>query len=162
MFAPRMFGVCYRYSATREEAEDNLQDSFIKIFEKIDSYGYKGAFEGWMRRVVVNVCLAKFRNQNQALAIEDLENVEVESLPEDKMDALSEQELLTIIQELPPRYRMVFNLYVVEEYSHKEIATELNISEGTSKSNLARARMIVKSKVNEQLRLKGEANQFSA
>ena len=142
-----LFGICLKYSPNRPEAEDSLQDAFITIFNRIEQYEGKGSFEGWMKRITVNTVLQKYRKKkvfdisNEA-QIEDAEvEIEQEGVPLDF--------LLQIVQELPDRYRLVFNLYVLDGYSHKEIAEMLSISDGTSKSNLARARMILKRKVEE-------------
>lgn len=157
MFAPKMFGVCLRYSKDQTEAEDNLQEGFIRAFEKMDTYRHQGSFEGWLRRIMVNVSLQKFRKQHQLYPVED---VSVFDSPEE-LEAggwdLAAADLMKLIRELPPRYRMVFNLYVFEEMNHKEIAEELNISEGTSKSNLSRARIILKGRVKNEL-LNNEEN----
>ncbi|MFP2997881.1 sigma-70 family RNA polymerase sigma factor [Spongiivirga sp. MCCC 1A20706] len=145
LFSGKLFSVCLKYSRNRTEAEDNLQDSFITIFDKISQYKFKGSFEGWMRRITVNTVMQKYRSQDvfdivNENAIEDVE-VQVDE------DGLSMDDLLKIVQELPDRYRMVFNLYVLDGYSHKEIGQMMGISDGTSKSNLARARNILKEKI---------------
>jgi len=145
LFSGKLFSVCLKYSRNKTEAEDNLQDSFITIFNKISQYKFKGSFEGWMRRVTVNTVMQKYRAQDvfdivNEDAIEDVE-VQVDE------EGLSMDLLLSIIQELPDRYRMVFNLYVLDGYSHKEIGKMMGISDGTSKSNLARARNILKEKI---------------
>merc|ERR1712046_111613 len=130
-----------------EEAEDNLQDAFLTILKKIAQYKNKGSFEGWMKRIVINTALQRYRKQDvfQIIDEESIKEPEVEVNEEE----LSLPFLLQIIQELPDRYRMVFNLYALDGFSHKEIAEMMNISTGTSKSNLARARKILKSKVEE-------------
>lgn len=144
-YATILFGICLKYSPHRAEAEDSLQDAFITIFNRIEQYEGKGSFEGWMKRITVNTVLQKYRKKRlfdipNEEKIEEAEvEVEQESIPLDY--------LLKIIQELPDRYRLVFNLYVLDQYSHKEIAEMLGISDGTSKSNLARARMILKTKI---------------
>jgi RNA polymerase sigma-70 factor (ECF subfamily) len=148
-----MFGVCLRYSRDAIEAEDNLQEGFIKIFTKIDQYGYKGSFEGWMRRIMVNTSLEKFRKNTHLYPIEDLVIYEGNSFAEDTISGISADDLLKMVQQLPPRYRMVFNLYAIEGYSHQEIGKLMNISEGTSKSNLSRARVILQKKVIEEFGL---------
>ncbi|MCL3778776.1 sigma-70 family RNA polymerase sigma factor [Prolixibacteraceae bacterium JC049] len=151
MFAPKMFGVCIRYSRDRAEAEDNLQDGFIQVFKKIDQFNFKGVFEGWLRRVIVNVCLAKYRGQLNLFPVEDIHAFEEEWVEEEEVERISEKQLLAVMEELPPRYKLVFNMYIVEGLSHREIAESLNISEGTSKSNLARAKGIVKDKLRKIL-----------
>jgi RNA polymerase sigma-70 factor (ECF subfamily) len=144
-FSRILFGICLKYSPNRAEAEDSLQDAFITIFKRIEQFEGKGSFEGWIKRITVNTVLQKYRKKRtfdipNEQQIEDAE-VEIEqiSIPLDY--------LLKIIQELPDRYRLVFNLYVMDGYSHKEIGEMLGISDGTSKSNLARARGILKTKV---------------
>lgn len=149
LFAQKLFAVCLKYSRDYADAEDNLQDGFILLFRKIEQFKFKGSFEGWAKRVMVNNILQKYRSSGRVVElvnenIPDEEEVEVES------DAISMDFLLTIIQELPDRYRMVFNLYVTDGFSHKEIAEMMDISVGTSKSNLARARMILKEKIEVQ------------
>lgn len=145
LLAPKMFAACLKYSRNRADAEDNLQDGFLLIFQKIGQFQFKGSFEGWAKRVMINNVLQKYRTEGifelVSENIPDVADVEVES------EGLSMDYLVGIIQELPDRYRMVFNLYVIDGYSHKEIAEMLSITDGTSKSNLARARMILKEKI---------------
>lgn len=141
-----LFGICLKYSPNRAEAEDNLQDAFITIFKRIDQYQGKGSFEGWIKRITVNTALQKYRKKK----VYDLTNEERIEAPDETDVATSSVPLdflLKIIQELPERYRLVFNLYVLDGYSHKEIGEMMQISDGTSKSNLARARGILKTKV---------------
>ena len=145
--APKMFGVCLRYSQDHTEAEDNLQEGFLKVFEKIDSFRHEGSFEGWVRRIMVNVALEKYRKNYLMHPVEDMSIYDGPELNDRIISDISTKDLMKIIQELPPRYRMVFNLYVFEGLNHKEIADEMKISVGTSKSNLARARGILKEKV---------------
>ncbi len=145
LFAGKLYALCLKYSKTKQEAEDNLQDAFITIFKKIDQFKHKGSFEGWMKRIVINIALQSYREKNVLNLVEENypDEVEVEVNESD----ISLDFLLKIIQELPERYRMVFNLYVLDGYSHKEIASLMSIAEGTSKSNLSRARLILKEKV---------------
>jgi len=145
LFAGKLFALCLKYSKTKQSAEDNLQDAFITIFDKIDQYKFKGSFEGWMKRIVINTSLQTYREKNVLNLVEENYPDEVEV--EIDEDDLSLDFLLKIIQELPERYRMVFNLYVLDGYSHKEISGMLGIAEGTSKSNLSRARLILKDKI---------------
>ena len=142
LFSSKLFSVCLKYSRNYVEAEDNLQDSFLTIFDKIKQYKNKGSFEGWLKRVKVNTVLQRYRNEKVFDIINEniVEDVETELGDAD----ISIDYLLKIIQELPDRYRLVFNLYVLDGYSHKEIADMLNINVGTSKSNLARARQTLK------------------
>jgi len=142
-----MFGVCLQYSSNYEEARDVLQEGFIRVFEKLRQYKGKGSFEGWMRRIMINSALEKYRNQyNLFPVIEFDENID-DNYYEDIYDELTAKDLLKFIQELSPKYRLVFNLYAIEGYSHKEISRMLGISIGTSKSNLSRARGILQEKV---------------
>jgi RNA polymerase sigma factor (sigma-70 family) len=145
----RLFAVCLQYSGNDEEARDILQEGFIKIFENLNSFKHEGSFEGWMRRIVVNVALEKFRSRHNLYRVDDIDSiVEPEAEPDTEDYAgLEAVDLLYIIRELPPKYRMVFNLYAIEGYSHKEVAAMLSISEGTSKSNLSRARSILQRRV---------------
>ena len=153
LFSGKIFGICLKYSRNKVEAEDNLQDSFMTIFNKMEQYTFKGSFEGWMRRITINTVLQKYRKEGVfELVAEDIKD-EAEVLVDDANVSLDY--LLAIIQELPDRYRLTFSMYVLDGYSHKEIAELLSISEGTSKSNLARARMILKTKIeNDQLKKK--------
>ncbi|HET8886870.1 MAG TPA: RNA polymerase sigma factor [Salinimicrobium sp.] len=145
LYSAKLFSVCLKYSSNYQEAEDNLQDSFVTIFNKINQYKNNGAFEGWLKRIVINTALQKYRKQKVFEIVKDehISNPEIE-IDEDN---LSIDYLLHIIQQLPNRYRMVFNLYALDGFSHKEIAELLNITTGTSKSNLARARCILKEKI---------------
>jgi len=147
--ASKLFGVSLQYSGNDEEAQDILQEGFIKIFENLHHYKHEGSFEGWMRRIVVNTALEKFRNRHNLYRVDDIDSIaEPEADPDNEDYAgLEAFDLLHIIRELPPKYRMVFNLYAIEGYSHKEIGNMLNISEGTSKSNLSRARIILQRRV---------------
>lgn len=145
LFASKLFSICLKYSGNYAEAEDNLQDAFVTIFNKISQFKNKGSFEGWMKRITINTALQRYRG----VGVYDLVNehqIPDETIEIDE-DAIRMDFLLKIIQELPNRYRLVFNLYVMDDYSHKEIAEMLDITVGTSKSNLARARMILKEKI---------------
>jgi RNA polymerase sigma-70 factor (ECF subfamily) len=157
-----MFGVCLRYAKDRTEAEDNLQEGFIKVFTYIKGFRHEGSFEGWMRRVMVNVSLEKYRKQNLLYPVEDMGIYDTQNYNDDILDKISADELIGLIQLLPPRYRMVFNLYVMEGFNHKEISEEMGISLGTSKSNLARSRDILKSKVKELYKEVGTKKNNSA
>lgn len=145
LFADKLFSICLKYSKNKQEAQDNFQDGFITIFNKIGQFKFKGSFEGWLKRVMVNTILLKYRQKNVL-------NIVTEEIPDEVIVDIDDEEisldfLLNLIQELPNRYRMVFNLYVLDGYSHKEISKMLHIAEGTSKSNLARARAILKRKI---------------
>lgn len=142
----KMYGICYRYAGNVDDANDILQDGFLKTFEKIHQFKFEGSFEGWMRRIFVNTALERFRNQYKVINIQDGWR-EIDNGYEDIVSSITVDELIKIVQGLSPKYRTVFNLYAIEGYSHKEIAEMLKISEGTSKSNLSRARIILQEKV---------------
>ena len=123
-----------------------MQDSFITIFNKIEQYKNRGSFEGWMKRITINTALQKYR-ANAPLQIVREDQIIEEDINTETTNEIKTDYLLSIIQELPDRYRLVFNLYSMDNFSHKEIAEMLHISEGTSKSNLSRARQILKQKI---------------
>jgi len=145
-FASKLFSLCLKYSKNYAEAEDNLHDAFITIFNKIEQYNNKGSFEGWLKRIAINTSLQRYREDVGVYDIMNEDNIKDVSVDLNEND-VSINYLLQIIQELPDRYRLVFNLYVLDGYSHVEISELINISVGTSKSNLARARMILKDKI---------------
>jgi RNA polymerase sigma-70 factor (ECF subfamily) len=147
LFSSKLFAICLKYSRNYAEAEDNLQDAFLTIFKKIEQYKNKGSFEGWLKRITINTALQRYRNEKVFDIINEntIEDVELEV----DEDSISIDYLLQIIQELPDRYRLVFNLYVLDGYSHKDIANMLDINIGTSKSNLARARQILKQTIED-------------
>lgn len=155
LYSSKLFAVCLKYSRNYTEAQDNLQDGFILIFNKIEQYSFKGSFDGWLKRVMINHVLQQYRTQTfLSLVNEEVpEDAEVEIDDEN----ISLEYLLRIIQELPDRYRLVFNLYVNDDYSHAEIAEMLSINIGTSKSNLSRARQILKDKIEQH---KNEENKI--
>ena len=148
LFSPTLFSICLRYENNYEDAQDIFQEGFITIYNKIEQYKFEGSFEGWLKRIMVNQALTKLRTKNY-LQTDKLE--EITDLVEEENDFAFEiayDDLLALVQELSQQYRQVFNLYVFEEYSHQEIAELLNISVNTSKSNLSRARNILKEKIN--------------
>lgn len=148
LYASKLYSICLKYSKDADEAQDNLQDAFITIFKSIEQFQYRGSFEGWIKRITVNTVLQKYRKE-RVFEIINEQQIEQEEDVEVDEDQVSLKYLLQIIQELPDRYRLVFNLYVLDGYSHQEIAKMLEITEGTSKSNLARARMILRTKIEE-------------
>ncbi len=147
-YASKLFSLCLKYSKNYAEAEDNLHDAFITVFSKIDQYKNRGSFEGWLKRIAINTSLQRYRENVGVFDIVNEGNIEDVTVDINDED-VSIDFLLKIIQELPDRYRLVFNLYVLDGYSHVEISELINISEGTSKSNLARARMILKEKIED-------------
>jgi RNA polymerase sigma factor (sigma-70 family) len=148
LYSKKLFGVCLKYSRNYSEAQDHLQDGFIIIFDKIGQYSFKGSFEGWLKRIMINNVLQQYRNQPLLSSVDETLEDECEINLDD--ESISMDYLLKIIQELPDRYRLVFNLYVLDGYSHQEIADMLSINTGTSKSNLARARSILKNKIEQE------------
>jgi RNA polymerase sigma factor (sigma-70 family) len=150
-FSPRMYAVCLRYAGNAEEAEDILQEGFIKIFKKLDSFRGDGSFEGWVRRVFVNTAIEHFRRKRYLQPVTEKEENTIEGKSLSALDGLAEKDILALIKELSPGYRTVFNMYVVEGYTHKEIGDMLGISEGTSKSQLSRAKVILQDMVRKYL-----------
>ena len=150
-FSPRMYAVCLRYASNAEEAEDILQEGFIKIFKKLDSFRGEGSFEGWIRRIFVNTAIEQFRRKRYLQPVTEREENSIEGKSLSALDGLAEKDILALIKELSPGYRTVFNMYVVEGYTHKEIADMLGISEGTSKSQLSRAKVILQEMVRKYL-----------
>lgn len=145
LFAGKLFSICLKYSKNKQEAQDNFQDGFIVIFDKIGQFNFKGSFEGWLKRVMINTVLLKYRKKNVLdIVTEDIPDEVIVDVDDDE---ISLDFLLNLINDLPDRYRLVFNLYALDGYSHKEISEMLLIAEGTSKSNLARARAILKQKI---------------
>jgi RNA polymerase sigma factor (sigma-70 family) len=146
-FAPKMYGVCLRYAGNAEEAEDIVQEGFIKVFKKMDSFRSEGSFEGWIRRIFVNTAIEHFRRKNYLQPVTEKEESTVEGKYLSVLDSLAEKDIIALIQQLSPGYRAVFNMYVIEGYTHREIADILGISEGTSKSQLSRAKSVLQEKV---------------
>jgi len=147
-YAAKMLTVCMRYADSQEEAEDVLQEGFIIVFEKMHQFRMQGSFEGWVRRIMVNKSLEHLRKSSKIFPVMNINNVKDKFIStEDVLSQLASKELLKMIQELPPMYKMVFNLYVFEGMSHKEIAAKVGIAEGTSKSNLSDARSLLKRKI---------------
>jgi RNA polymerase sigma factor (sigma-70 family) len=158
LFYGKMMGVCLRYAANRDEAKDILQDGFIKVFDKIKTFNREGSLEGWIRRIMTNTAIDNFRKNRNNYAIidynqqiETLENREDENEEQEDsiLNKIKPEEILKLVQMLTPAYRTVFSLFVVDGYSHKQIAQELGISEGASKSNLSKAKARIKILLNE-------------
>jgi len=151
MLSGKMYAVCLRYMGDRDAAADILQDGFMTLFTKLDSYSGEGSFEGWARRIFVNTALMSLRKKD---ALKDSEDVDVAwNITSDDPTAIEKigyKDLLKMVSELPPGFRTVFNMYVIEGYSHKEISEELGVSETTSRSQLQRARVLLQSKIKEK------------
>jgi RNA polymerase sigma factor (sigma-70 family) len=151
LLAPGMFVTCLRYARSREEAEEILQEGFMKVFNNLQQYKFTGSFEGWVRRIMVNCALQKYRIKSHLHAIVNFEETKTDFADTESIYAeLDAKELIKLVQQLPAGYRMVFNLYVFEGMKHREIAEHLGISEGTSKSNLSDARTILQKALAKQ------------
>ena len=145
--ASKMMGVCMRYAKDTFEAEDILQMGFVKVFQKVTEFRSDGSFEGWIRRIMVNTAIETYRKNLRSLNVVDIDEVYDQPQSTFDMGKLELNDLMKLVQQLSNGYRIVFNMYVIEGYSHKEIAEELGISEGASKSQLSRARAILKDKI---------------
>jgi RNA polymerase sigma factor (sigma-70 family) len=159
MFASSMLAVCFRYAKNRVEAEDLLQEGFVKVFQKISSFRREGSFEGWIKRIMINNALNEIKKNRRNPFLEDIGMINETQIvdPADsagKLDPVPADVLMEMIRSLPEGYRIVFTLYVLEDFSHREIADELNISENTSKTQLLKARRVLKNKVNEYYKVK--------
>ena len=150
-FAPKMYAVCLRYASNTDEAQDILQDGFIKVFKKLDSFRGDGSFEGWVRRIFVNTSIEYFRRKKYLQPVTEKEENTIEGKYISALDEMAEKDILELITRLSPGYRTVFNMYVIEGYSHKEIGEMLGISEGTSKSQLSRAKAILQDLVKKHI-----------
>ncbi len=146
-FSPKMYAVCLRYASNTEEAQDILQEGFIKVFKKLETFRGDGSFEGWVRRIFVNTAIEQFRRRRYLQPVTEKEENSIDGKNVSALDGLAERDILALIQQLSPGYRTVFNMYVIEGYSHKEIGEMLGISEGTSKSQLSRAKVILQEMV---------------
>ena len=154
MYASLMFGVCLRYCCDRNEAKDVMQDGFIKVYSNIKNFRKEGSLEGWIKRIIVNTALDNFKKKQKLYnhtSIDDINelSIEYDEEIEPQDNDITEEELLAMIQTLPDGYRMVFNLYAIEDYSHKQIAEMLKITESTSKSQLFKARNALQKKIYE-------------
>lgn len=149
-FAPKMLGVCMRYAKNTEQAEDVLQDGFVKVFTKLSNYSGNGSLEGWIRRIIVNTALDEIRRNVKFKDNVNVDDVDYKlELDSHIVEGLAADDLMKIVNDLPDGYRVVFNMFAIEGYSHKEIAMQLNISENTSKSQYSRARSYIKVKLEE-------------
>lgn len=147
-FAPKMLSVCNRYIGKSDEAEDVLQDAFVKIFQKVVEFKMEGSLEGWIRRIVVNTALDAIRKNKKTLGDVSVDDVSYKiSYTDDNFDDMDVKHLLKIINNLPDGYRVVFNMFAIEGYSHKEIADTLGVTENTSKSQYSRARAYLRNEL---------------
>jgi RNA polymerase sigma factor (sigma-70 family) len=152
-YASRMMGVCLRYSKSRHEAEEILQEGFIKVFTCMHQYKFKGSLEGWIKRTMINCALQKLRSKSSLYPVMNIDNIAERYDNLDMMTNINAKELLALIQNLPAMCKIVFNLYVFDGMRHREIAEILNISEGTSKSNLHDARIILQKQLSEGMQI---------
>ncbi|MFT4968591.1 MAG: RNA polymerase sigma factor (sigma-70 family) [Chitinophagales bacterium] len=148
-FVKKFFGVCLRYGADYAEAEDMLQEGFVKLFRKLEMYNFSGSFAAWASRLISNNCIDMLRKKPNLYTLTEEKESSLESFSSEGIDDLYVEDLMNLVHQMPSGYRTVFNMYIVEGYSHREIAERLNISEGTSKSQLNRARKLLQSKLQE-------------
>ncbi|OFX47064.1 MAG: hypothetical protein A2046_11860 [Bacteroidetes bacterium GWA2_30_7] len=147
-YSRKMYAVCWRFARVGAEADDILQEGFIKVFTKLSSFRHEGSLEGWIRRIIVNTALTYIKKHSEYKQEVDIENIgSCEIIEDDAIANLSKEDILKLVKELPDGKRMIFNLYVYEGYSHKEIAEMLNINEGTSKGQLSKAKQMLKDKL---------------
>ena len=149
-FSPKMYSVCLRYSGNAEDARDLLQEGFIKIYKNLSKYRGDGSFEGWIRRIFVNTSIEHFRKKVHLQNVTETQERMIEDKEWNVLDNLAEKDIMKMIHELSPGYKAVFNMHVIEGYSHKEIGELLGINEGTSKSQLARAKMVLKKMLHDR------------
>lgn len=150
-FSSKMYAVCLRYSGNAEDSRDILQEGFIKIFMNLSKYRGDGSFEGWIRRIFVNTSIEYFRRKVNLYNVTETQENTIEDKEWNVLDNFAEKDIISIINQLSPGYRAVFNMHVIEGYSHKEIGEVLGINEGTSKSQLARAKLVLRKLVESRL-----------
>lgn len=148
-YARRMYAVCLRYARNEAEAQDLLQEGFIRVFDKLDTFRLEGSLEGWVRRIMVTTAINHFRRKAAQLEWSGMEHMPETPVASDAVEQLGEQELLALVASLPDGYRLVFNLYAIEGYDHAEIAEQLGCGESTSRSQLAKARKMLQHKIHE-------------
>lgn len=144
LYYSKMMNVCFRYAKNADDAQDLLQDGFVKVFSHLKSYDFKGSFEGWIRKIMVNTAIDFYRKNKGIFFVDDEDGFILETSRVESADSIYSnfgvEDIMAAIQKLSPVYKTVFNMYVIDGYQHKEIAEQLNISEGTSKSNLSKAK----------------------
>ncbi len=150
-YSSKMYGVCLRYSGNVEDANDLLQEGFVKIFKNLTKFRGDGSFEGWIRRIFVNTSIEHFRKKIKLYNVTEVQENTIEDYDLNILDTLAEKDIISLVNELSPGYKTVFNMHVIEGYSHKEIADVLGITEGTSKSQLARAKGVLKKSLEKRL-----------
>ncbi len=152
-FSAKMYAICMRYAGNTDDAQDLLQDGFIKVYKNLGKFRGDGSFEGWIRKIFVNTSIEHFRKKVKLYSVTETQEVTIEDNEWNILDNLAEKDIISMIHELSPGYRTVFNMHVIEGYSHKEIADILGINEGTSKSQLARAKAVLKKMVDSRLNI---------
>lgn len=153
LFAPRMLAVCYRYARSETEAEDILQEGFVKVFQSIKKCRDRAAIEGWIRRIMINTAIDIIRKEKHHFQQQEIQDRYTEDVRADALDQMEAEYLMSLIRTLPDGYRLVFNLYAVEGYSHAEIGQQLQISESTSRSQYTRARAMLKGMIQQAYRV---------
>lgn len=158
LYAPQMMGICMRYSSCVADAEDILQEGFIKVYHHLDSFAGKGALGGWIRRIMINIALQRFR-ENRSMQLVRLEDSDIHrrEVSDDVLSQMHADELIAILQRLPIGFRTIFNLYAIEGFKHHEIAEQLGISEGTSKSQYSRSKVILREMIEKDYKLSEKA-----
>jgi RNA polymerase sigma factor (sigma-70 family) len=151
-YAPKMYAVCNRYCNNANDAQDVLQEGFVKIFKNLANYRGEGSFEGWMRRIFVNTAIEHYRRKVNVFTMTEAVETTYEDNDWTVFDRLAEKDILDMVRQLSPGYRTIFNMYVVEGYSHKDIGALLGISEGTSKSQLARSKLILQKMLEDKVK----------
>ena len=150
-FSSKMYGVCLRYSGNVDDANDLLQEGFIKVFKNLLKFRGDGSFEGWIRRIFVNTSIEHFRKKVKLYNVTEVQENTIEDTDLNILDTLAEKDIIILVNELAPGYKTIFNMHVIEGYSHKEIADMLGITEGTSKSQLARAKGVLKKSLEKMI-----------
>lgn len=150
-FSSKMYGVCLRYSGSADDANDLLQEGFIKIYKNLGKFRGEGSFEGWVRRIFVNTAIEHFRKKVKLYNVSEVQENTIEDTDVTILDTLAVKDIIVLVNELAPGYKTIFNMHVIEGYSHKEIAEILGINEGTSKSQLARAKGVLKKSLDKMI-----------
>lgn len=153
-FSSKMYGVCLRYAENTEDANDVMQEGFIKVYKSLSKFRAEGSFEGWIRRIFINTSIEHYRKKVKLYNVTEVQENTIEDSELDALDSLATKDILNIVNQLSPGYKQVFNMHVVEGYSHKEIADLLGITEGTSKSQLARAKGVLKKMIEARISTK--------
>lgn len=155
-FSRVMYGVCVRYSSNPDEAKDILQDGFVKVFTKLGQFSHNGSFEGWMKRIFVNTALEFYRINKNHMYHSDVDAAVENPHNDFTVERMSQKEILKVMNNMAPGYRAVLNLFIIEGYGHAEIAEMMGISEGTSKSQLSRARALLQQELQQFIKAKIE------